>query len=128
MISYLGFPITLPEGTPFGTICVLDNKRKDYTATDESLMIKLKNLIESHLSLIYMNQTLGNKNQKLSDYIQEIQVLRGIVPICANCKNIRDEKDQWHPIENYFLHSPHAQVTHGLCPECFKTLYPDMKK
>ncbi|MFP4532024.1 MAG: GAF domain-containing protein, partial [Desulfobacterales bacterium] len=58
MISYLGFPIFWPEENPFGTICVLDVKRNEYSRVIEQLMLKFKNLIESHLELIYVNQYL----------------------------------------------------------------------
>jgi hypothetical protein len=71
MISYLGFPIRLPDGKPFGTICILDNKRNEYSKNIEQLMLKFRSMIESHLELIYMNQVLGDKNKHLTDYLQE---------------------------------------------------------
>lgn len=89
MVSYLGFPILLPDKTPFGTICVLDNKRNEYSETIEKLMLNLRNLIESHLELIYVNRILGDKAQRLTDYLMEIQAFRGLVSICSNCKRIR---------------------------------------
>ncbi len=124
MISYLGFPILLPNKKPFGTICVLDNKPNEYSKTTEKLMLKFRNLIESHLELVYMNQILGDKNKKLTDYLMELQALRGLVPICSNCKSIRDEHGAWHPIEHYFIRHPQADFSHTICPECMKKLYP----
>lgn len=126
MISYLGFPILLPDKKPFGTICVLDNKPNEYTKTTEKLMLKFSSLIESQLEMIYMNQILGDKNKRLTDYLMELQVLRGLVPICANCKSIRDDQNNWHPVEHYLIRHPEAEFTHGICPECIKKLYPDL--
>ncbi|MEN6441636.1 MAG: GAF domain-containing protein [Syntrophobacter sp.] len=128
MISYLGFPILLPNKTPFGTICVLDNKANEYSETTEKLMIQLRNLIESHLEIIYMNQSLGDNNKRLTDYLMELQAFRGLVPICANCKSIRDNQNNWHPIEHYLIKHPVADFSHGICPECVKKLYPKFKE
>lgn len=125
MISYMGFPILLPDGKPFGTICILDNKQNAYSKNVEKLMQNFRNLIQSHLEVIYMNQVLGDRNRHLTDYLMEIQALRGIVPICSNCKSIRDAQDNWHPIEDYLSKNPQAQLSHGICPDCIRKLYPE---
>jgi GAF domain-containing protein len=126
MISYLGFPILLPDGKPFGTICVLDSKRNEYSENTEKLMLKFSSLIESHLEIIYMNQSLGDKNKRLTDYLMELQALRGLIPICANCKSIRDEQNIWHPIEHYLIRHPEADFSHSICPKCMEKLYPQI--
>ena len=128
MISYLGFPILLPDGKPFGTLCVLDNKRNEYSENAKKLMLKFRSLIESHLAIIYMNQSLGDKNKRLTDYLMELQALRGMVPICSNCKSIRDAQGNWHPIEHYLIRHPEADFTHGICPKCREKLYPEFNK
>ena len=127
MISYLGFPILLPDGRPFGTICILDTKRNAYSATFEQLMLKFKAIIESNLELIYVNQRLGDKNKRLTDYLMELQAFRGIVPICSNCKAIKDPQGQWNPIEHYLYKNPEADFSHGICPKCVRKMYPDLK-
>ena len=99
MISYLGFPILQPDGEPFGTICVLDNKENPYSETYENLIINFREIIQSQLELIYMNAVLGEKNKKLSDYLAEIKMLRGIVPICSFCKKIKDAEGNWSEVE-----------------------------
>jgi len=124
MVSYLGFPILLPDKKPFGTICVLDNKPNAYSMTTEKLMQKLRSLIESHLEMLHMNQVLGEKNRRLADYLAELQALRGLVTICANCRSIRDEQGRWLPIEHYLVQHPQAEFTHAICPECMTKLYP----
>ena len=47
-----------------------------------------------------------------------IRILEGLIPICANCKKIRDEKDQWQHLETYISQHSHTDITHGYCPEC----------
>jgi len=126
MISYLGFPIRQPNGEPFGTICVLDHKENAYSEHIKKLILNIRNLIESHLLLMFMNKVFGERNRQLSDYLMELQALRGIVPICTNCKSIRDAQDHWHSVEDYFIRHPAADFSHTLCPTCVKKLYPDM--
>ncbi|WP_052507220.1 GAF domain-containing protein [Desulfonatronovibrio magnus] len=128
MISYLGFPIMLPNKTPFGTICVLDSKRNEFSLIIEQLMLKFKHIIENNLELLYMNQVLDDKNRRLTDYLMEIQAFRGIVPICSSCKAIRDQEGQWQPIEHYLIKHPEADFSHGMCHNCIKKLYPKFYK
>ena len=125
MISYLGFPILLPDGTPFGTICVLDNKENTYSSTFEKLIIKFRNLIQENLGIIFMNQVLGDKNKRVIDYLKELQALRGIVPICSYCKSIKGTQGDWKPIEHYLIQHPEADFSHGICPACMKKHYPE---
>lgn len=58
----------------------------------------------------------------------EIRTLHGIVPICANCKKIRDEQGTWHAIETYIKAHSEADFTHGVCPDCVRKLYPKIAK
>lgn len=126
MISYLGFPITYPDGTPFGTICVLDKKTNAYSKRIESLMQQFRHLIESDLEMIYMNSLLHEDHQSFTAFAHDIQALRGVVPICSNCKSIRDQKGQWHPVEEMIDSHAHLRFSHSLCPHCQSLLYPDL--
>lgn len=62
----------------------------------------------------------------LQDAMAQIKTLSGLLPICANCKKIRNDKGYWERIETYISHHTEAQFTHGICPECVKTLYPEL--
>ncbi|MBF0467711.1 MAG: hypothetical protein HQK61_02305 [Desulfamplus sp.] len=57
--------------------------------------------------------------------MDEIKTLRGIIPICASCKKIRDDKGIWEQIETYIRAHSDAEFSHGICPECIKSLYPE---
>ena len=59
---------------------------------------------------------------------QEVKVLEGLIPICANCKKIRDQNQEWQPLEKYITERSDVQFTHGLCPDCMKLLYGDYVK
>ena len=66
-----------------------------------------------------------NKNKELINAISEIKRLRGIIPICASCKKIRDDSGFWHQVEVYVRDHSEAIFSHGVCPDCEKKLYPD---
>ena len=59
---------------------------------------------------------------------RRMKYLEGILPICASCKKIRDEKNCWHQIEVYVRDRSEAEFSHGICPECAKKLYPEFYK
>ncbi len=120
MISYLGLPIRFPDQTPFGTICILDSKPNQYSKTIRHLLESFQSIIESHLELLYMNYVLGEEKRRLSDYVQEIQTLRGLIPICAQCKKIKDSSGYWFQVEKYLAQHTQANFTHALCPECYQ--------
>ncbi len=55
----------------------------------------------------------------------EVKALSGMLPICASCKKIRDDKGYWNQIENYIGTHTAATFSHGICPDCIGKLYPD---
>ncbi len=71
------------------------------------------------------NKSIEDKNIKLQNSLEEIKVLEGIVPICANCKKIRDDKGYWNRIEAYIEKHSDASFSHGMCPGCSDKLYGD---
>jgi methyl-accepting chemotaxis protein len=63
---------------------------------------------------------------KLETALSEIRQLSGMLPICAYCKKIRDDKGYWNQIEAYIQKHTQAQFSHSICQECAKHHYPDM--
>lgn len=72
MISYLGFPINLPDNQPFGTICVLDNKENYFSSQNEMLLLQFKKVIELDLSLLHSNKNLKQSNLKYETMNEEL--------------------------------------------------------
>jgi K+-sensing histidine kinase KdpD len=62
-------------------------------------------------------------NTELADAMAQIKTLSGILPMCSFCRKIRDDKNQWVPLESYISKHSDAQVSHGLCPICYKKHY-----
>lgn len=63
---------------------------------------------------------------ELQKAILKVQTLRGLLPICASCKSIRDDKGYWNKLEAFIIKHSEAQFSHGICPECAKKLYPEV--
>ncbi|MHC4872676.1 MAG: GAF domain-containing protein [Planctomycetota bacterium] len=120
MISYLGFPIAAPNGDPFGTICVLDSKENHYSEEAEKLIMQFRKQLEDHLELLYMNQSLGDENRLIIDYLSELRILRGILPTCSMCKKIRKEDGGWEHMESYIHTHTEADFSHTFCPDCLE--------
>ena len=58
----------------------------------------------------------------LQDALTKIKRLRGLLPICASCKKIRDDKGYWNELEAYISEHSEAEFSHGFCPDCMKKL------
>lgn len=62
----------------------------------------------------------------LEKALAEIKTLRGILPMCSFCKDVRDEHGAWHRIDIFVRQNTHAQVSHGFCPACEAEHYADV--
>ncbi|MCP5046273.1 MAG: hypothetical protein GY940_03820 [bacterium] len=78
-----------------------------------------------HKKLMVAKEHAEDKNQELEKALTEIKTLSGLLPICSNCKQIRDEGGAWHQIESFISTHSKAEFSHSLCPQCFKVLYPE---
>lgn len=56
----------------------------------------------------------------------QMKYLEGILPVCASCKKIRDDKKCWHQIEEYIQERSAVDFSHGICPDCARKLYPEL--
>ena len=65
-------------------------------------------------------------SMKLRESLQQVKTLRGLLPICAACKKVRDDRGYWRQIESYLSLHTQASFTHGICPDCADKLYPSI--
>jgi len=65
---------------------------------------------------------------ELKDSLNRIKTLSGLIPICANCKKIRNDDGYYEQVEKYISDHSDAVFSHGLCPDCIKKLYPEFIK
>ena len=70
-------------------------------------------------------EILNRTNLDLEEALSKVKTLSGLLPICACCKNIRDDKGYWNQIEGYITEHSEAEFSHGICPPCMRKLYPE---
>lgn len=93
---------------------------------------RLSELTESSCKLESENKRLLDIQSEQQEHIDNLKnalkpdSFDGFFPICSNCKDIRDPKGYWHSIEEYIQSLSEADLSHSLCPECAKKLYPDL--
>ena len=67
-------------------------------------------------------------HEQLRQSLEEVKTLSGLLPICASCKNVRDDMGYWSQIEYYISEHSEAVFTHGICPDCATELYPEFSE
>lgn len=103
----------------------------DYTSkpfNPDILLCKVSIFIDLYLQkkqLIIKNIELQNVIDKMKLLQKEVTELREFVPICSSCHSIRNNEGNWQKFEIYFKEHTDSQVSHGLCPNCVRSLYPD---
>lgn len=79
--------------------------------------------------LVIENARLYELAQERADRLEkaqrELKILRGIIPICASCKKIRNDGGFWEQVEAYLSEHSEAMFSHGICPDCMTKLYPE---
>lgn len=71
---------------------------------------------------VLLMDKISKQNKELA---KEVDMLTGLLPICSNCKRIRDNSNNWEQMEAFITKKSHASFTHSLCPDCIKKLYGD---
>jgi hypothetical protein len=69
-------------------------------------------------------EELRDRNVEITDALGRVKQLSGLLPICASCKKIRDDKGYWNQLEHYISDHSEVDFSHGICPECVGTLFP----
>jgi PAS domain S-box-containing protein len=75
---------------------------------------------------MYAQKKILKEKKRLNDALLKIKKLSGLIPICANCKKIRDDKGYWEQLETYIQDHSEVEFSHSVCPDCAKEFYPDL--
>lgn len=114
---YAGFPLTTPDGYTIGTLCAIDRKPRQLTARQKKAMQALARQVMARLEF-------RRVSMHLVEVLEQIKTLRGLLPICAWCKRIRDDRGYWKQVETYIQEHTDANFTHGICPDCLQKQLP----
>lgn len=111
----------------------LDNKLEKIEKQRRKISLIASNLEATNQDLVTqiaerrrVEKELEGTIIQLQDALKEVKTLQGFIPICATCKNIRDDEGYWQKIEEYIQDRSDAKFSHGICPHCTKELYPDL--
>jgi len=80
--------------------------------------------VQTHLGAHRLRVRVEEQRDELCSALAKLKVLSGFLPICANCKKIRDENGDWNQLETYIREHSEAEFSHGICPECSPTSFP----
>jgi hypothetical protein len=83
----------------------------------------LGRFVDLHVTVAELNDSL---ERRVAEALADIKVLRGMIPICAACKKIRNDQGFWTHIEEYLTAHSEATLSHGICPDCIRALYPEV--
>jgi len=75
-----------------------------------------------------LEATVAERTVELTEALEKVKTLSGLVPICSHCKNVRDDSGYWDRIENYIQEHSEARFSHGICPDCVKKRYPGLSE
>lgn len=84
--------------------------------------------VSTHADITEPHRTSAERERlvrELQEALKEIRTLSGLLPICSNCRRIRDEASEWRDLEEYVRVHTTAQFTHSMCPQCTEYLFPE---
>ena len=110
---YAGFPLATPEGLALGTLCAIDRRPRQLSASQKTAMQALSRQVMALLEL-------RRVSARMAEALESVKTLHGLLPICAWCKRIRDDQGYWSQVEAYFREHAGADFTHGICPDCLE--------
>jgi hypothetical protein len=127
----LGEQIEVAAGSELSALVSAFNEmsrqlRKERDQLEERIQRRTATLSRTNDQLRHEVEERRQAILKLEAALKEIKTLRGILPICAYCKNIRDDKGYWQKLEAYIEQHSEAEFTHGICRDCARKLYPDL--
>jgi CheY-like chemotaxis protein len=89
---------------------------------------ELRARVDVGLRMIEMQAALVARNDELRQALDQIKTLQGILPICASCKKIRDDKGSWNQMEAYISSHSEIEFSHGYCPECAQKVIKELEE
>ena len=78
--------------------------------------------------VIQLEKSLRQRNVELSEALNQVKQLKGLLPICMFCKKIRKDENYWQQIEQYLVEHTEADFSHSICPECMEKHYPEYRR
>jgi PAS domain S-box-containing protein len=118
-IDSMELTLRAKSGTPREVLCSMELIDRD----DRWCVLSMsQDLTQQKLAATEREQLIAELREALAN----IRTLRGLLPICASCKKIRDDHGYWNQLESYIHQHTGVAFSHGICPDCIRRLYPDI--
>jgi GAF domain-containing protein len=112
---YAGAPLIDREGYALGTLCVLDRQPRQIDAHQRNCLEALSRQVIEQLEL-------RRTADELAAALEDVKTLRELLPLCAWCREVRDDDGYWSTLEHYLVRHHGADVSHGICPACYQKM------
>ena len=117
---YAGVPLVTPSGYSIGTLCVIDRQaREDLSESQTKTLEALARQVVTQLEL-------RRVSTQLADALEKIEIIQGLIPICAYCKGIRNDRGYWSTVEKFIQQYSDVEFTHGVCDRCMQIHFPQV--
>jgi K+-sensing histidine kinase KdpD len=126
-MSYLSVPMIYKDRV-YGLITVKSHQSNAFKESEMELLSTFAYQSAIAIENANLYQELEDYKNELQEALGNVKKLSGLLPICASCKKIRDDKGYWHQVEAYIKEHSEASFSHGVCPECAKQMLDEFRK
>ncbi len=98
---------------------------EDSMGVAETLAVQAARALENAELYQQLERKVSERTAELEEALRKVRTLKGLIPICASCKKVRDDQGYWSQVEEYISTRSEADFTHGLCPDCLKRYYDE---
>ena len=114
------------EGEVYGVLEVYASRRRAFSKDDAYFLQAVANVLASAMARANAEREQQRLIKELQGALANVRTLSGLLPICCQCKKIRDDQGYWSAVENYLSRHSAAKFTHGLCPDCYDRVRQDL--
>lgn len=123
---YAGAPLLSDDDVPLGTICVLDSVPKALSSQQQEALAALSRQVINQMEQKRITRDLARALVEKEEALKHVKQLQGMLPICAYCQKVRDDKNYWREVADYFSARSEMRFSHGICPNCYPKARMDM--
>ncbi len=89
---------------------------------------ELRSRLQTGIRILRLQAALSARMAELETAIGSVRTLQGLLPVCSYCKKVRDDRNYWQQVDQYIVTHTDAQVSHGICPDCYaREIEPELK-
>lgn len=114
---YAGAPLVDQDGYALGSLCVIDRQPRVLSVEQRAALQALTRKLMREIEFQQVTSALAAA-------LEEVATVRGLLPICAHCKAVRDDQNYWQSVESYIARHVETDFSHGICDDCLQHHHP----